>query len=765
MENYDISSNEIKDQLYSRQIATIGIESMKKISELKILIIGLRGLGVEICKNIILQGPSKLSIFDNIITEKKDLCCNFYLEEKDVGIKRRDTSIINKLMELNKYVNVECLSQYNSIEELEELIEEYNIVVITEIVKREMLIKINEKCRQKNIKFIFGVTLCLTGYIFSDFGKEHLIFNKNDKEPNIYTIKNIKNDINGLVELEEINEGINNVKSVVFRNIEGMTDLNDKEPIEIKIKDKYSFYIGDTSKYNKYIKGGLAIEKQIPIKKEFEGIEKRLNVPYNKKGDILRFISEEEEEKISSELLYMILIEIIEHFQKKGNSILYMNDNIYEYNNIIENIEKDINLKKDEYWIKNIGQINKEIIKNICLNCNKEIPCLTSFLGGIIAQEIIKTIGKYFPIDQWAIFDFSDNYNNYIKKNNDINITRYNYLYEIFGYENIINMQNKKIMIIGTGALGCELLKQFGLLGMKNCTAIDDDFIELSNLNRQFLFTDKDLGKQKVVVACDSVLKMNPELKNYVGISKKIEKETEIIFNEKFWKEQDIIFCALDSLSGRIYIDEKCLLYEKPWINGGMNGIKGKTEIFIPFKTCCLNDINYGEEEVNNEDMSCTLRYFPTKIEQCILWAKNLFFQYFIYYIYDFDKIFNNEKYFEIIEKFDEKNKSDLLRLSILYEYLKIYNSKNINNLKILAHKIFHLNFYVEIEEILKLYPEDLRKEDGSLFWKNKKIPRLIIINDNNINLYNNFLYNYIKILTSIFNIKVDNLKELLEIK
>ena len=764
MENYDISSNEIKDQLYSRQIATIGIESMKKISELKILIIGLRGLGVEICKNIILQGPSKLSIFDNIITEKKDLCCNFYLEEKDVGIKRRDTSIINKLMELNKYVNVECLSQYNSIEELEELIEEYNIVVITEIVKREMLIKINEKCRQKNIKFIFGVTLCLTGYIFSDFGKEHLIFNKNDKEPNIYTIKNIKNDINGLVELEEINEGINNVKSVVFRNIEGMTDLNDKEPIEIKIKDKYSFYIGDTSKYNKYIKGGLAIEKQIPIKKEFEGIEKRLNVPYNKKGDILRFISEEEEEKISSELLYMILIEIIEHFQKKGNSILYMNDNIYEYNNIIENIEKDINLKKDEYWIKNIGQINKEIIKNICLNCNKEIPCLTSFLGGIIAQEIIKTIGKYFPIDQWAIFDFSDNYNNYIKKNNDINITRYNYLYEIFGYENIINMQNKKIMIIGTGALGCELLKQFGLLGMKNCTAIDDDFIELSNLNRQFLFTDKDLGKQKVVVACDSVLKMNPELKNYVGISKKIEKETEIIFNEKFWKEQDIIFCALDSLSGRIYIDEKCLLYEKPWINGGMNGIKGKTEIFIPFKTCCLNDINYGEEEVNNEDMSCTLRYFPTKIEQCILWAKNLFFQYFIYYIYDFDKIFNNEKYFEIIEKFDEKNKSDLLRLSILYEYLKIYNSKNINNLKILAHKIFHLNFYVEIEEILKLYPEDLRKEDGSLFWKNKKIPRLIIINDNNINLYNNFLYNYIKILTSIFNIKVDNLKELLEI-
>ena len=728
MEYNNISINEIKDQLYSRQIASIGIESMKKISELKILIIGLRGLGVEICKNIILQGPYKLSIFDNTISDKRDLCCNFYLEEKDIGIKRRDSSIIKKLIELNKYVNVECLSQYNSIEEIEEIIEEYNIVVITEIIKKEKLVKINKKCREKNIKFIFGVTLGLTGYIFSDFGNEHLILNKNDKEPKIFSIKNINNDINGLVELEEINEGISNVKSVVFSNIEGMTELNDKEPIIIKIKDQYSFYIGDTSKYNKYIKGGLVKEKQIPIKKEFEGIEKRLNVPYNKKGNILSFIHDDEE-KISPELLYMVLIEIIEHFQKKDNSILYMNDNIYEYNNIIEKIKRDINIKKDEYWIKNIEEINEAIIKNICLNCNKEIPCLTSYLGGIISQEIIKTIGKYFPIDQWAIFDFSDNYINDITNNNNKKVTRYDYLYDIFGYENIINMQNKKILLIGTGALGCELLKHFGLLGMKNCTAIDDDYIELSNLNRQFLFKDKDIGKQKVTVACNSILKMNSELKNYIGISKRIEKETENIFNEKFWKEQDAIFCALDSISGRMYIDGKCILYEKPWINGGMNGIKGKTEIFIPFKTCCLNDINYGEEDVNNEGISCTLRYFPTKIDQCILWAKNLFFQYFIYYIYDFEKIFKNEKYTEVMQKeFDEKNKNELIKLNILYQYLKIYHSKDINDVKILAFNIFHLNYIAEIEEILRLYPKDLKKEDGSLFWKNKKIPSQIII-------------------------------------
>ena len=54
---------EIDTNLYSRQIGAIGIETMKKLSYLKILIINLRGLGIEIAKNIILAGPNRVSIF------------------------------------------------------------------------------------------------------------------------------------------------------------------------------------------------------------------------------------------------------------------------------------------------------------------------------------------------------------------------------------------------------------------------------------------------------------------------------------------------------------------------------------------------------------------------------------------------------------------------------------------------------------------------------------------------------------------------------
>ena len=97
--------NKDKELLYSRQIAAYGSNAMKKISELKILIIGIRGLGIEIAKNIILAGPKKVDIYDNNKIIMKDLGSNFYLEEKDIGL-RRDEISLKKLQELNN--DIEC---------------------------------------------------------------------------------------------------------------------------------------------------------------------------------------------------------------------------------------------------------------------------------------------------------------------------------------------------------------------------------------------------------------------------------------------------------------------------------------------------------------------------------------------------------------------------------------------------------------------------------------------------------------------------------
>jgi ubiquitin-activating enzyme E1 len=96
----------VDDDLYSRSIFTYGMETMKKLSTMKVLIVGMRGLGVETAKNIILSGPGEVDIFDPSLVKINDLGSNFYLSEEDVGKK------IEMMLQLGNYLNLIPMLKY-----------------------------------------------------------------------------------------------------------------------------------------------------------------------------------------------------------------------------------------------------------------------------------------------------------------------------------------------------------------------------------------------------------------------------------------------------------------------------------------------------------------------------------------------------------------------------------------------------------------------------------------------------------------------------
>ena len=113
----NISSNDSEEKidtnLYLNQIKAFGMETMHKLVKMKILIVGMRGLGVETAKNIILVGPHEVQIFDPELVKINDLCGNFYLIEADVGKKRRDEASLTQLSKLNPYVKVSVMQGQN----------------------------------------------------------------------------------------------------------------------------------------------------------------------------------------------------------------------------------------------------------------------------------------------------------------------------------------------------------------------------------------------------------------------------------------------------------------------------------------------------------------------------------------------------------------------------------------------------------------------------------------------------------------------------
>jgi ubiquitin-activating enzyme E1 len=100
-----VGNNEIDESLYSRQLYVLGHEAMKRMGASNVLIVGLKGLGVEIAKNIALAGVKSLTLYDPAPASIADLSSQFFLHKEDVG-KPRAAVTAPRVAELNAYTPV-----------------------------------------------------------------------------------------------------------------------------------------------------------------------------------------------------------------------------------------------------------------------------------------------------------------------------------------------------------------------------------------------------------------------------------------------------------------------------------------------------------------------------------------------------------------------------------------------------------------------------------------------------------------------------------
>ena len=749
------TNSKINEDLYSRQIIFLGMETMEKISQLKVLIIGLRGLGIEIAKNLIVSGPNIVTVFDPNKVVIEDLGANFYLNENDIG-KRRDQACLSKLKKLNKYVNVDYLKDIESFKNLKNikdiLINNYKVIVISEIISKNIISFLDIISRENKICLIYSVVFGLSSFVFTDFGPKFTIYDETCFEKRKFFIKKIEKSENGLVEIEWNKKRSPNIRNyVLFKEIKGMTEINynerNKKIFKIEPKSDTEFYIGNTLNYHDYISGGY-IEETVPPKDiSYESFLNNLEEPF----------SNDDYVNHKKKFIFLVFKAIMEFYDKKERLPLPYKESDYEEIKLItKNIISGINYDNSKSFEKGEIIFDENIIRNICFTCSAETVFITSFIGGIICQEIIKTTGKFIPINQIKIFDFLQ-YSTIIpessknSKNNKVK-TKYSDLVYIFGEEVVEKIRNLNIFLAGAGAVGCELLKNLSLLGISNSVlVIDDDNIEISNLNRQFLFHEEHKGLSKAKIACESAKVFNSDLKcNY--INKRISPENKDIFNKEYFNNVDFVLGAIDSKQGNYYLVKQCELFEKIFIKGGTKGTQGKVETFIPNITCSFNDLNLGVEEEEEKSPSCTRRDFPGKIEDCLDNARDIFDEYFNVSIIDILNILNDKNDINN-ERLKLEIKSSMNKFNFIKQifYFIKFNGQDLDEELIkFGFKEFYKLFTEDIKTIYKLHPLN-DTEESKIFWKNKRIPSELCFNTED-ELCIDFLFYFLRIFTSLFN-------------
>ena len=184
---------------------------------------------------------------------------------------------------------------------------------------------------------------------------------------------------------------------------------------------------------------------------------------------------------------------------------------------------------------------------------------------------------------------------------------------------------NARVLVIGAGGLGCELLKSLSLNGFRNIDVIDMDTIDISNLNRQFLFRDADVGKAKSVVAAEFIKKRVPDC-NITAHFCMIQD-----LDDEFYKKFSVVIGGLDSITARNWISAKLCQIARdtndeiqiPYIDGGTEEWKGHVKVIIPNKTACMHcQQSLFPPPVRFQE--CTIASSPRQPEHCIIWAKEM---------------------------------------------------------------------------------------------------------------------------------------------
>ncbi|XP_061687020.1 ubiquitin-like modifier-activating enzyme 6 isoform X2 [Syngnathoides biaculeatus] len=736
-------SMEIDDSLYSRQRYVLGDSAMHQMAQSAVFLSGMGGLGIEIAKNIVLAGVKAVTLHDVKQCETADLGSNFFIHKEDVlSQRKRAEAVCPRVAELNPYVHVEtCSSPLDDNTDLGFLLK-YQCVVLTE-ARLSLQKKVNEFCHSQSppIRFIGCDAYGICARVFCDFGDEFEVSDPTGEEPKEIFIQSITRDFPGVVScLDNQPHGLQTGQSVVFREVNGMVELNGSSR-KVSVLSPHSFAIGDTSHFQEYAHGGFFVLVKTPKMYTFETLKRQLCDPQVLTPD---FSKPEAPQQIHAAML------ALDAFQEQHNRL--PNTGCLLDAETLLKLTEEVNAT-----LRNKAAVNAELVQWLARTARGTLPPLAAAVGGLASQEVLKAItGKFAPLQQWFYFDAIE----VVKPLHSLPADeflprgdRYDGLRACIGESLCGELHKLRVFMVGCGAIGCEMLKNFALLGVGlaqtsgEVCITDPDLIEKSNLNRQFLFRPQHIQKPKSTTAAEATLQINADLQLDAHLNK-VCPATENIYSDSFYARLNLVVTALDNVEARRYVDSRCVSNQRALLDSGTMGTKGHTEIIVPNLTESYNSHRDPPEE---EIPFCTLKSFPSVIEHTIQWARDKFENAFVQKPSMYNTFWQTHTSAECVLQRMQAGES----LEGSFEVIKLLNRRPHcwEQCVTLARLKFEKYFKRKALQLLHAFPLDTKLKDGSLFWQSPKRPPSPIDFDSKDPLHFTFIVSTARLFAGIHSI------------
>jgi adenylyltransferase/sulfurtransferase len=174
--------------------------------------------------------------------------------------------------------------------------------------------------------------------------------------------------------------------------------------------------------------------------------------------------------------------------------------------------------------------------------------------------------------------------------------------FRLIGWWDQKKLTSAKVVVIGAGALGNEIIKNLALLGVGNIFIADKDRIENSNLSRSVLYREADTGRFKAEVAAESAKQIYPALNVHHFTGDIIHDLGMGVFR---WA--DLVIGGLDNREARLAINRNCWKTNRPWIDGAIEQIQGIARVFVPDGPCYECTMSDRDWQLLQHRRSCNL--------------------------------------------------------------------------------------------------------------------------------------------------------------
>ena len=734
-----------------------------------------------------LSGVNIITLYDNDLVTKNDLLANEFTKKEDIdkytlaqatqrGLSGINNSALIMTFKSNLFDNINLLN-------------DFDIIIITNIIILNQAEMINNYCRKKNKGFIYACQIGFVSFLFADFGDNFFVQDKDGKKCKKYFVKSITNSCPGIVEIDPIEKIEQNKKCkkylkletgdfVAFKGVSGMEELNDSPPRPIRILSKNKFTIEETTKYCEFTGLGIVEEIKLPFQVKFIPFSQAKKLIYfnnfnennNEPNNILdeeifdieyeEMIDNEIKEKFKNNLSWMNIFDI-----KNKNETLIKDSNskihlalltLHEYYSIHKYLPKyneeqtikdciDIGSRilskakeQNEQWAYNLEVIDIKYLRNIFVYSSFYFIPLIKFFSGIVTQEALKYIGLYRPVNQlvyFNFFEFLSNYSSYL--DNEIFLKDINNKLDFEQYincdkEKIKLLKSTNIAIIGFNEISFEILNLFIKLNLiANITILDHVKSDIYYK----MFKLKDIYDFKIIV---------------------VKSIIDNLEEQYWWVNSKIIIDCLNlkynfNIKDLLFLNSK--KYNKILININANKSIGSFELILPEQLNNQKYISLSSEEMNTpngenikndtiNNSNDEQKYINIQnLKESLDLSKSIFDYYFNDNIKNLNELIKRSnleqdllKYIDdLIQK--EKNNEKILKLiRYLKKLINLKYGMSFESIVLTACEMFQEIFQFSIDEILFKYPKDyIELGKHKKFWSGKKFPpKPITLNINN---------------------------------